>query len=62
MEKKSRRARMFRCWYPCIEVAFTLLGIRSALRGDPVWPMALRFLIAVGFVALGVGMLRSPAR
>jgi len=62
IEKKNRRARMLAWWYVCIGGGFILLAIRSELRGDPAWSVALRFLIAVGFVALGIGTLRIPSR
>jgi hypothetical protein len=62
IEKKNRRARMFAWWYVCIGGGFILLAIRSALRPDLTWSVALRVLIAFGFVALGIGSLRSPSR
>ena len=61
IEKKSRRARMLG-WYACIGGGFILLGIRSALRGDTSWSVALRFVIAVGFIVLAVGTLRGSSR
>jgi hypothetical protein len=39
-----------------------LLGVRSAIRGDTIWSVVFRFVIAVGFVALAVGTLRGPSR
>jgi len=62
LEKRQRRARMLAWWYICIGVVFILLGVRSLLRGDPTWPMAFRFVIAVGFIVLGIGTLRTPRR
>lgn len=50
---------MFGWWYVCIGGAFTLLGLRSAVRGDPVWSVVFRFVIAVGFIVLSVGTLRG---
>jgi hypothetical protein len=61
MEKRNRRARMLAWWYVCIGAAFILLGIRSAVRGDAIWPVVFRFVIAIGFVVLGIGTLRSPS-
>jgi len=49
-------------WYVCIGGAFMLLGVRSLVRGDAVWSVAIRFVIATGFVALAIGTLRSPSR
>jgi hypothetical protein len=48
-------------WYVCIGGAFALLGIRSLLRADPFWPVAIRFVIAAGFVILAIGTLRGPS-
>ena len=62
IEKKNRRARMLAWWYVCIAGGFILLAIRSALRGDTIWSVGLRFVIALGFVVLGLGTLRSPSR
>jgi hypothetical protein len=59
MERKGRRARMLGWWYVCIGGAFMLLGLRSAIRGDPAWSFVFRFVIAVGFFALSVGTLRG---
>lgn len=59
MERRPRRARMLGWWYVCIGGAFTLLGLRSAIRGDPAWSVAFRFVIAVGFFVLSVGTLRG---
>jgi tetrahydromethanopterin S-methyltransferase subunit C len=53
---------MFAWWYLCIGGAFILLGVRSALRGDPLWSVVFRFLIAAGFMALAAGTFRGPAR
>jgi hypothetical protein len=46
-------------WYVCIGGAFTLLGLRSVVRGDPTWLVAIRFVIAIGFFVLSVGTLRT---
>jgi len=50
---------MFGWWYLCIGLGFVLLGLRSLMRGDAAWPIALRFVIAAGFFALGAGTLQS---
>jgi hypothetical protein len=50
---------MFGWWYVCIGLGFALLGVRSFLRGDRAWLIAVRVVIAVGFFALGVDALRS---
>jgi hypothetical protein len=62
LEKRHRQARMLAWWYITIGGAFILLGLRSVLRADSAWPIAFRFLIAVGFIVLGVGTLRTPSR
>jgi hypothetical protein len=56
---KRRRTRMFGWWYVCLGVGFVLLGFRSLLRGDALWSIILRYVIAAGFVILGVATLRS---
>ncbi len=57
--KSSRlRSSLFAIWYLCIGVGFVLLGIRAWLLGSPLWTVALRWLIAAGFAALGVLELR----
>lgn len=62
MEKRHRRARILGWWYVCIGGAFTLLGLRSVVRGDPAWSLVIHFLIAIGFFALSVGTFRDPSR
>ena len=52
---------MYAWWYLCIGLGFVLLGVRSVVRGDRPWSIVLRFVIALGFFALGVGTLRSRA-
>jgi hypothetical protein len=53
--------RLFGWWYVCIGLGFALLGVRSLVRGDRLWSIALRFAIVLGFSVLGVGTLRSRA-
>jgi tetrahydromethanopterin S-methyltransferase subunit C len=53
---------MLAWWYVSIGGAFVLLGLRSALRGDPLWSVVVRFVIAAGFVALAAGTFRIPLR
>jgi tetrahydromethanopterin S-methyltransferase subunit C len=53
---------MLAWWYVCIGGAFTLLGVRSAIRGDAAWSVVFRFVIAIGFVVLAVGTFRGPSR
>jgi hypothetical protein len=48
-------------WYVCIGGAFMLLGVRSLMRGDPLWSVVFRVVIAAGFVALAIGTLRGPS-
>ena len=62
MEKRTRRARMLGWWYVCIGGAFILLALRSAVRGDTIWSVVLRFAIAIGFIVLAKGTLRGPSR
>lgn len=44
----------------CIGLGFALLAIRSLLRGDLAFLVALRFVISAGFFLLGYATLRSP--
>jgi len=53
---------MLTWWYVCIGSAFVLLGVRSLLRGDATSLVVFRVVIAVGFVALGMGTLRGRSR
>lgn len=53
---------MLAWWYVCIGAAFILLGLRSLVRGDRIWPVVFRFVIAVGFIVLGIGTLRTSPR
>jgi hypothetical protein len=46
-------------WYVCIGVGFSLLGARAFLDRAPTWTAVLRWVIAAGFLALGIGELRS---
>jgi hypothetical protein len=49
-------------WYFSIALGFVLLAISRALTGERVWLIALRFVIAAGFAALGYLELRSSTR
>jgi hypothetical protein len=60
--RRNRRARMFGLWYVCIGLGFVLLGVRNVIRAERPWSIALRFAIALGFFALGVGTLKSAQR
>jgi tetrahydromethanopterin S-methyltransferase subunit C len=53
---------MLAWWYISIGGAFILLGLRSVVRGDWIWPVVFRFVIAIGFIVLGIGTLRTPSR
>jgi hypothetical protein len=56
------RARWFAWWYFSIALGFVLLGVNRALAGEKAWLIALRFVIAAGFAALGYAELRSGGR
>jgi hypothetical protein len=47
------RSRWFAWWYFSIALGFVLLAVSRALAGERAWPIALRFVIAAGFAALG---------
>jgi hypothetical protein len=45
-------------WYVSIGLGFALLGVRNLLAAAPLWTVLLRWVIAAGFLILGVLMLR----
>jgi hypothetical protein len=49
-------------WYLSIGAAFTMLALRSLIRGDPRWAVVFRVLIAAGFFVLSVGTRRTTWR
>lgn len=62
---KRVRARVYGWWYICIGLGFALLGLRYCIARAALFPVALRFVVAAGFVLLCVATLRSarqPAR
>jgi hypothetical protein len=52
-------SRLLGSWYICIGLGFGLLGLRNLLAGAATWTIALRWIIAVGFIVLGVGSLAA---
>lgn len=52
---ETRRRRLLRWWYLCLGVGFALLAARSWIAGAGFWGVALRLLIAAGFLVLGLG-------
>jgi len=56
------RSRWFALWYFSIALGFMLLAVNRALVGERAWLIALRFVIAAGFAALGYLELRSGKR
>jgi hypothetical protein len=58
-ERSSRSKRLWGWWYVCIGAGFILLGLRYLIAGITGWPVALRWVIAAGFLLLGAGTLRS---
>ncbi len=59
---KRRRVRMFGWWYTCTGLGFALLGVRNWIAHAPAWSIALRFIIAAGFVLLGFATFRPAGR
>jgi hypothetical protein len=57
--RHRQRARWLGWWYVCIGLGFGLLGLRNFLAGGRAWGIVLRCVIAIGFVLLGAGSLRS---
>jgi hypothetical protein len=60
--KKNPRAQLLTWWYVSIGAAFALLALRSLIRGDRAWAVAIRLAIGIGFVALALGTSRGSAR
>jgi len=58
-QQKRRSSRLFAAWYFCIGVGFVLLGLRALLLGASALGIVLRWIIAAGFVILGILELRS---
>ncbi len=54
------RARLLGWWYVCIGAGFALLALRNYMYGARAWSIALRVIIAFGFVLLGAVTLRAP--
>jgi len=54
--------RLLPWWYVCIGAGFALLGVRALLLGAPLWTVVFRWLIAAGFLVLGVVELRKVKR
>ena len=62
MPPPKLRSRWFALWYFSIALGFMLLAVNRALVGERAWLIALRFVIAAGFAALGYLELRSGKR
>ncbi|MBV8842414.1 MAG: hypothetical protein JO307_06345 [Bryobacterales bacterium] len=58
-QRAPRAKRLSGWWYICIGLGFILLGFRNLIAGITGWPVVLRWVIALGFLLLGVGTLRS---
>ncbi len=54
--------RLFGWWYLSLGLAFAALAWRNILYGAPYWGIVQRFLIAAGFLALGIVTLRPAGR
>ena len=44
--------RVLGWWYFCIATGFVLLGFSRQLKGERLWVIALRYVVAAGFFAL----------
>jgi hypothetical protein len=60
-DERRRLARLFGWWYLCVGLGFALLGIRNWIARSSPWAVAIRFVIAAGFLLLAFSMFR-PAR
>ena len=58
----SVRSKLFGWWYVSIGAGFLLLGVNRLIVGEVLWLVALRFLIAAGFFALGFFELKGRFR
>jgi hypothetical protein len=56
------KLRIYAWWYLTIALGFFLLAVNKALTGEKVWLVALRFVIAAGFAALGYAEFRSRSQ
>jgi len=56
------RSRLLGAWFVCIGVGFALLGFRATIYHVPWWGLALRWVIAAGFIVLGLNELRRARR
>lgn len=57
--RKELRTRLFAWWYFAIAAGFFLLGLNRWLIGGGWLQVALRWAIAIGFLVLGLGTLKS---
>lgn len=57
-DRKTLVGRLLGYWYVCLSLAFVMLGLRNLLVGAPAWTVALRWMIAAGFLVLGWSSLR----
>ena len=55
----SRKHRLLGWWYLCIGAGFVLLGFSRLLKGELLWLIALRWVLAAGFFALACFELRT---
>jgi hypothetical protein len=56
------RPRLLALWYVCIGAGFFTLGLRAIMLGAPWWTVILRWVIAAGFVVIGVVELRRALK
>lgn len=56
------RNRLFGWWYVSIGLGFALLALRNFIYGAQPFSIALRAVIAAGFLILGITTLRTPPR
>jgi hypothetical protein len=61
--KPSRavRSRLLGWWYVSIGAGFILLAVNRLIVGDAPWLIAIRFVIAAGFLVLGYLELKHHA-
>ncbi len=60
--RKPLYTRLFGWWYLCLGLAFASLAWRNVLLGGAQLGIAMRCVVAAGFLILGVTTLRAKPR
>jgi uncharacterized membrane protein len=60
--QKRRSSALLGWWYLTIGAGFALLGVSRMVVGESLWGVGLRWVIAAGFLLLGLWELRGGRR